>query len=101
MKLLANYLEPFDPNKTMELAVETGRILAKELNPKEQAIIGNIFIMIGSILTQTSHTDDEPKNKWQHAREAKFELSEIEMETQNLQKRLDKLRKSPSRSPEG
>lgn len=92
MKLVATRLKPLGPTETMKCAVEAGTILARDLNPDEQEIIGNAFLVIGHILTKISqYHHDDSENKWQQAREAQIELSEIEMEIQKLQQRIDKL----------
>jgi hypothetical protein len=76
----------------IKTAVETGTILAKELNPDEQEIIGNSFLVIGTILTKIkSAHHDNTVNKCQQAREIQLERLEIEMEIQNLQKRIANL----------
>ncbi|HMM21509.1 MAG TPA: hypothetical protein PKA10_12385 [Selenomonadales bacterium] len=88
MKLMATRLKPIGPDKAMEFAIDTGIILARELQPEEQTIVGNVFLVIGQLLTKSSSIQNY---EWQQRREAQIEILEIETEIQKLQKRLNKL----------
>lgn len=92
VKMVAAYLES-DSGKAMKLATTTGIALARDLTLAEQNIIGNVFIVIGNILIKMAHfSDDEQNEIWQQARETEIELTEIRIEMQKIQKRLDELR---------
>lgn len=93
MKMLAASLA-LNPAKAMKLALTTGIVLARDLTPAEQNIIGNVFIVIGNLLIKLAHSsDNEQKKEWQQVREIEIELTEISIEIQKLQKRLDELPK--------
>lgn len=94
LRLLAAFLESLEADKAIDVAAETGLMLLKELNSNEQVILGNVFIVLGSILTKSScFSGDSPKeqekNKWQRTREKELELLEIQTEIQKAQKRLN------------
>lgn len=93
VKMLAAYLGS-DSIKAMKLATTTGIALAQDLTLAEQNIIGNVFfIVIGNILIKMAHFSDNEQNEiWQQTREAEFELTEIRIELQKIQKRLDELK---------
>ncbi|WP_143122486.1 hypothetical protein [Sporomusa acidovorans] len=97
---MANHLEPLDPEKVMRLAAQAAKILAEELNPNEQEILGSLFIVLGNILIKSSDLNAEPQNKSQQNREAALEFVEIELELQKLQKRVDELTKKNTCSHE-
>lgn len=91
IKAIIDYLKLLDPERALQSASKTGIILAKELDANEREILGNAYIVIGSILTKLSCFPTEEKIKWQQTREAQIELQEIEIELQKTHKYVDEL----------
>ncbi|MCC5467854.1 hypothetical protein [Pelosinus baikalensis] len=91
IKAIIAYLKLLEPEQALESASKTGIIVAKELDANEREILGNAFIVIGSILTKLSCFPNEEKIKWQQIREVEIEMQEIEIELQKTRKYVDEL----------
>jgi hypothetical protein len=89
VKHLAILLKPIGPDGAIKSAIYAGTLIADELNSDERRIIGNSFLVIGSILIKR----DDLENNWQQKREVEVERLEIELELQKLQKRIDDFKK--------
>jgi len=91
IKATIDYLKLLEPEQALQFANKTGIILAKELDANERKILGNAFIVIGSILIKLSCFSNEEKIKWQQTREVEIEIQEIEIEIQKTRKYVDEL----------
>jgi len=93
LKQIISFMQSLGAGKLMRFAVLTGITLAKDLDRKEQEIMGNVLIVTGKTLTMASHSldDAENKSKWQQYGEIEIEIQELQKRVQDLQIRLASL----------